>query len=773
MTCPAPPRPALRAKSPHGTHGAETLTAHTQKVVQVLAGLAARAPHLTHVARAPHLWHVLFWAAVIHDLGKAATGFQDRLDGHGTFTHRHEILSLAFTPHVTGPDTQNAVAVAVASHHRDQRTIQARYADALTGELLTSELSDLLSQLRPDDHAALTAWLRDTPETWRTDLHFDTLGVRPAPPHATRTPEDAITEGLLAYLRPAPTLQGVTGTLLRGLLQQADRLASAHAPPPEPYWLPDATHLASRVTHRRGTPVTWRPDQLQAARPGHLIYSGPTGSGKTELALLWARAQQDHLGAPCRVTYTLPYQASLNGMHLRLRGDLHVDVAIIHSRALHVLYHHARPGRTAQAATQQARTTNDHHRLHHPPIAVLTPYQLLKAAYRLPGYETVFASIAGSALILDEIHAYEPVRLGMFLALIEDLITRWGAQVCVITATMPRWLRTHLETRLGTPTLQAPRDLTLASCRHRVTIREQAITDPDVLTDILHLIRSGQSVLLTVNTVQTARDVHTLLRGHLPAEQVKLLHGRLTHRDRAARERDVLTLMNPDQPGRPLVTVATQVIEVSLELDFDHVITEPAPLEALIQRFGRGNRRGRKGTPVTLEGHDVRVIPVTVLTHPHGGQGIYDDRIVQATLTVLREHATTGGLLHDGLLDDWLDRIYQPVLPELNRAVQRGHDQVQRQLRALQPFQTDTQLQDAFEALFDGTEVLPRMFERDYQTLAEHSLIEARGLLVPVSHQQKRRLGDRARWNNDLNVTVVDAEYHPELGLLLTAPKRG
>ncbi|WP_081790854.1 CRISPR-associated endonuclease Cas3'', partial [Deinococcus phoenicis] len=347
------------------TQELETLEQHTRRVVERLAGLMRRAPRIAQIAGRDDFWHVAFWAAVIHDFGKAATGFQSMLTGGERFGHRHEVLSLAFLPDVADEDTRQAITLGVVSHHRDSSVILDQYILVSSKEANPTKLEQLLSQLREDDVHLLRNWLQTVPEAWRTELGFDAAG---AEERRVGEPEDLaelLDESLWFYTHFSSVREGGLAEadypwaiLLRGLIQQADRLASAHAPVPQPYLMPDMAALKAVKKFE-----DFRDHQKAAARAGHLILIAPTGSGKTEAALLWAWAQQQELG-PCRVTYGLPYQASLNAMQKRLAEDLNTEVAILHGRALQVLFQSAqadrREGDTLADLTREARRVNDH-----------------------------------------------------------------------------------------------------------------------------------------------------------------------------------------------------------------------------------------------------------------------------------------------------------------------------------------------------------------------------------------------------------------------------
>ncbi|MDW8101152.1 MAG: CRISPR-associated endonuclease Cas3'' [Anaerolineae bacterium] len=127
----------LWAKSPEkGTSGeAESLAQHTWYVLEKLAEAIRLRPGLPQELGFPGLWNCLFWACFLHDFGKAARGFQERLRGGEKWSHRHEVLSLAFLDWITdalSEEEQRWVAAAIVSHHKDADEIGLMYMDPTT-----------------------------------------------------------------------------------------------------------------------------------------------------------------------------------------------------------------------------------------------------------------------------------------------------------------------------------------------------------------------------------------------------------------------------------------------------------------------------------------------------------------------------------------------------------------------------------------------------------------------------------------------------------------
>lgn len=776
---PVSPHEPLAKSAEQGFQGQpETLAQHTQRVVERLVGLARRSPQLSDIARLSQFWHIAFWSAVIHDFGKVAKGFQALLQGEGQrYPHRHEVLSLVFVPWVAQPDETRLITLGVISHHRDSEIIKTLYQDT-SGE-------ELLEEFDRQSIEWLKDWLERVPNGWIDQYNLEgPFGVQKKhfKVDLERFPEQAaaaLKEGIKLYAQIHPLdepyphepefakLQAERRLhiLLRGIITQSDRMASAGAPIPSVLKLPGLEQLTQAIAKRENKHIKPRAYQLAAQVEGNLIFSAPTGSGKTEAALGWAAQQQTE--APRRLIYVLPYQASLNAMKKRLERDLNPTdgVAILHSRAIQVLYQqHKENTEDLVELKQNVCRQNDFNRLHQPAVAVLTPYQMLKAMYRIPGYEGLLTMLAGSSVILDEIHAYEPQRLGMFLAMIEALRRDFAVRVCAMTATMPGWLKEELEQSLGVKALEPDPELYCSSRRHRLELMDGKMESPQVLDFIASKVKSGCSILVACNTVKKAQAVWQALKNRLGAEQTLLLHSRFTGRDRLAKEQFIMAKLDANRDSQdPVAVVATQVIEVSLELDFDSIVTEPAPLEALVQRFGRVNRRGKKG--------ENGIVPIYVLTQPQEGQRVYSDELVRRGLEQL--NASKGAEIDDLLVSEWLDKVYNDELAKRFQGVveQSAKEFRTTAIQTLKAFASDESLERTFDELFDEIQLLPKCFQAQYEEELKTSPIEARSLLVNAPRWIKAGLREYVHWSETLKLFIANLPYDQEIGMQWKTPE--
>lgn len=729
-----------------------------------------------------------FWtwarlAVLLHDAGKVADGFQVMVGNSEQpakpWGERHEVYSLGFVARVLTnlePEDRLWVATGVATHHRPfTGNGEGRLPLFTCYDLDQAEFADRFGATDPDLIAELLDWLTTT-------ACADGLlpGASGPPGQSNGLGEEAyqLFEKLRDWwehpLRPRNSPNGLTAVLLQGAVTLADHVSSAHSPlctdPPLTAAYPE--QLRERLRERH---AELRPHQTHAsAVDGHLLLRAPTGSGKTEAALLWAQTQLNTLhhrtGGTPRLFYTLPYLASINAMANRLRAELNTsDIGVAHSRA--ASYHLARAlqddcvphGTAVHKAVSRAAAT----RLFRELVRVGTPYQLLRGALAGPVHSGILIDATNSVFVLDELHAYEPRRLGMILAMLrlwEDL----GGRIAVLSATLPDALADLLETTLAAPCEQ----VALAGSwpqRHRITARPIHLTDPPAIAEITDRLRAGQAVLVVANNVADARVLYEALAPlevelHGP-QAARLLHSRFRRKDRSVIEEAIQARFGTQMPRRPGLLVATQVVEVSLDVDFDVLYTSGAPLDALLQRFGRVNRLGaRPPAPVVV--HQPGYRPRRGSGPTEYADGIYDAELTRLALTLLARH--NGDVIDERDVSGWLNEIYASAWgTEWRGAVEQSRENFRTSfLDFAHPFDDRSLLAEKFDELFNGAEAVLVDDRDEYADL----LLSARGaagrllaeeLLIPLPQYTVAR----CRWDRQLKVRVLDADYDPDYGL--------
>lgn len=755
----------------------ESLAQHTWDVLARLTDFINLRPNLPQTLGVPRLWQILFWAAFLHDFGKAAGGFQARLRGGEKWPHRHEVLSLAFVDWIL--DTLEAdehiwLVAAIVSHHKDASEIRRLYPPP--DELDEDQLAAPVTEFDKNTLRGLWQWLDECASTWAEDLGLAWVGIEslalPDRELAVRMVQEQsvtrIRHWLKLYRRFVQQVERsqdkelIIGTLtMRGHLINADHSASAHAGS-----LPRVSFDAETILASRNLSFgDLYEHQRQAGKTdGSALLTAPTGSGKTEAALLWAARQSSVGGELPRLFYTLPYQASMNAMKLRLEDTFgEREVGLQHGRSLLALYRMLldKEDYGPEEAAQQAKWTRNLVKLNYPPVRVFSPYQMLKGMYRLKGYEILLNDYHGAAFIFDEIHAYEVQRLALILKTIEFLAENFEARFFVMSATFPTLIKTWLKDALGvSEEITAKPKLFEEFVRHRVVMLNGELISDKGLSRIAEDALAGKSVLVVCNLVKRAQLAYRQLRARLKDRDipVELLHGRFNVRDRLDKEETIRQATGSTSEQRqPIVLVATQVVEVSLDIDLDTIYTEPAPLEALIQRFGRVNRRRKQ----------VDLAPVYIFREPDDGQYIYNEALVKRTLAVLDREA--GQAVDESAIGIWLDEIYNSDVAE-KWSDEFSHAASEFEatcIRTLRPFEADYGLERLFYQAFDGIEVLPRSLHDDFESLRVEEPIRAYELLVSISWGRYCALADDGRVlpREEGSIPIVEAPYDSEVGL--------
>lgn len=770
----------------------ENLAKHTQLVLERLADLARLRPQLTTFLSAPRLWHCLFWACFLHDFGKVAHGFQRMVQDKNKnykWNRRHEVLSLAFLDWIAPSFSQieqRWLLVAIASHHKDADDIKDQYAKNAQLGLV----EDMLAQIDEETVRGLWRWISECSASWIAALELHSFSVQPI----VLVEEDVAirmicSEGVQrtynwiqiyrAFMKHLPTEHDATivSTLvmLRGLTTTSDHSASAHldqiSPGIQRSWEDFDKDLKVELRRKKkdqNREVETYAHQSECAINYAIsaLLIAPTGTGKTEAALYWAMG--DGSEATPRIFYTLPYQASMNAMHLRLSKPYYFGdkkVGLQHGRALQTLYRHQLDAETGPStASELARWATNLNRLHAYPVKVFSPYQMLKVPFQIKGFEGMLADYTQAAFIFDEIHAYDAKRLALILALVKHLRLCYGARFLVMSATLPSFLGKIMPDILGSEkVIVAKPELFKDFRRHHLIMLDGDLLEQGI-DSIVNDVRNGKSVLVCCNTVQRAQNMYAALQFALSPEHVALLHGRFTMEDRLKHENDVISRCAKGSEAGPFAIVATQVVEVSLDIDLDTIYSDPAPLDALIQRFGRVNRARLKG-----------IVPVHVFREPRDGQGIYLPLLVQRTIDELERHNDTD--IDEAEVKDWLDTIYDA--PEIrdpwNDLYSTQFANAEIMLRDLRPFNSDKQREEKFEELFDGAEVLPSRFEERYlKHLKEKEFIEASQLFVSISYKRFRFLRFKGKIRTLIedkdkksNQWITTLPYGPKLGLQL------
>ena len=381
-----------------------------------------------------------------------------------------------------------------------------------------------------------------------------------------------------------------------------------------------------------------------------VIIEAPTGEGKTEAALYLANMLSDRGQRGCYLA--LPTQATSNQMFGRVADYLRAaftddmpNLVLLHGHAS--LSSELKVIRDEEQFTISSVGGDDDIEeqvriaewFTHTKRGLLTMFgvgtvdQILMAALRTKYVTVRLFGLANKVVIIDELHAYDTYMSSLLLRLVEWLASS-GCSVVMLSATLPKSrsleFASRFQRQLGQdiPLEPAPypritavgRSLSVSrtvatseTCSRTIRLERSPTLDSEegakALADRLaHLLEGGGCAAVICNSVKRAQTVYTLLKDIFPGDTsdglpvLDLLHARYIFRDRDLREKRCLGRFGKG-PGRPqkAILISTQIIEQSLDLDFDLMATELAPVDLELQRAGRLHRHKRDRPRLLME----------------------------------------------------------------------------------------------------------------------------------------------------------------------------
>lgn len=389
----------------------------------------------------------------------------------------------------------------------------------------------------------------------------------------------------------------------------------------------DTNSLLGKILGKK-IAIKARPLQTAADRllqnskgPVLMLVEAPMGEGKTELAFLAhlrLQAKNHHRG----LYVALPTQATGNAMFDRalgflraFAGDRHLDIQLAHgsatldervARLRNVWGNDSKEAVTSSAwFTQRRRGLLSSYGIGTVDHALFATLNVKHHFVRLWG-------LSNKVVVLDEVHAYDTYTSGLIEALLRWL-KEMHCSVVLMSATLPTIRRRDLFKAWGCTDdlakLPYPRillgDQTGVSGEHfsarqmaPISIHGIGESVGEVAEKAVALVRQGGCGAIIVNTVERAQKLYQIVQPQLePEVPLVLFHARFPADERVVLERQVIQLFGPPdgECGRPVraLLIATQVAEQSLDIDFDFLISDLAPVDLLLQRAGRLHRHER------------------------------------------------------------------------------------------------------------------------------------------------------------------------------------
>jgi CRISPR-associated endonuclease/helicase Cas3 len=414
---------------------------------------------------------------------------------------------------------------------------------------------------------------------------------------------------------------------------------------------------------------------------GLLILEAQMGVGKTEAALACSEiiAGQRQMGG---LFFGLPTQATANGLFPRItswakhqaeNNQDYLSIQLAHGKAfLNSEYQQLLDGKANFEEEDSGlivhRWMRGRKQSMLSDFVVGTVDQVLMAALNTKHVMLRHIGLASKVVIIDEVHSYDPY-MNTYLDRALEWLGRYDVPVILLSATLPGQRRNSLLTaylkgkglkpsEIGkklppSDTLSYPliswtenqnvfqKEVPILINNHSIMIEKVDMENEvsQIVTEIKQNLSTEGCAGIIVNTVTRAQNLAEALEEELEDYTILLFHSRFTSKDRAKKEEEVLKKVGkestPEQRNKTII-IGTQVLEQSLDIDFDIMWTDLAPMDLLLQRIGRLHRHKGRQRPC-----DLKTPKCFIVDEPEdfegGAKAIYGSWILQQTRDCLKE----------------------------------------------------------------------------------------------------------------------------------------
>ena len=519
----------------------ETINEHTDKLIENFNILKDIYPSLNVN------WDILYEGCLKHDLGKMNIKFQDKIEKRKRHNNEipHGILSLLFINFEELEDegySEDEIKILfhiIAYHHERE----LKYTE--------SELEEEIKSIQKEFN----------------NFKYDKLDFKFINDYIE---EEFFVKNERIYESPNRELF-LKYVLTKGLLNRLDYAASGgiEVEKKNDFLLQNLEQNLLESFKIKNSNAEWNSLQkyMIENRDKNLIVTAQTGMGKTEAGLLWIG---DNKGF-----FTLPLKTAINAMYKRIIEKIVIDnyenkVGLLHSDI-------KREYLNKKDEIDFDEYYNKTKQLSLP-LTVCTIDQIFDFVYRYRGFEPKLATLAYSKVVIDEVQMYSPDLLA-YLVVGLSYIDKVGGKFAVLTATLPQIFVDLLKEE---NVEFEQKTFTNNRIRHSVKVIHEKLN-----SEFIKDKYKDNKILVICNIVKEAQRIYKeLLEDKSIAENINLFHSGFIKRDRKIKEESILEFGNKEKSYKG-IWITTQVVEASLDIDFDILVTELSDLNGLFQRLGR------------------------------------------------------------------------------------------------------------------------------------------------------------------------------------------
>ncbi|NKF06727.1 CRISPR-associated helicase Cas3' [Clostridium gasigenes] len=532
-----------------------------------------------------HVYELTKIACEYHDYGKANREFQNRIKNNTTFNENtemaHNVLSLYFINENEFENKEDyyKVAFAVLYHHN---------------------YCDNLKAIKNKEYKLLAKVLL-------SDFEINTIGMN--------TPKN--------IKRIAKTNEAI---LIKGFLHKCDYSSSGGIPiEHKSDFLKLGLENLLKKWKSKNLNSNWNELQqfCKENTEENILVVAQTGMGKTEGGLHWIG---DNKGF-----FILPLKTAINSIYKRVKEEILEDdnieskLALLHSDALSYYNNDKSKELDVMDYYNQSKQLSI-------PLNISTMDQLFDFVFKYQGYELKLTTLSYSKVVIDEIQMYGADLLAYLIHGIK-VINKFGGKVAILTATLAPFIRDKLKSGEN-PIEFKEKTFINDTKRHNVKVYDSEIDSETIYCKFEENKQKGVSnkILVVCNTVKKAQEIYKELE-EIGVDNINILHSKFIKCERSEKETEILEFGKTENKGTG-IWIATQIVEASLDIDFDYLFTELSDITGLFQRLGRCNRKGVKPTK---EPNCFVFLNINKNLLTNGDKGFIDSRIYELSKNALKD----------------------------------------------------------------------------------------------------------------------------------------
>lgn len=517
----------------------ETIQEHTDNLLKNLELIKSYYPNMKIN------WQLLRVASLYHDLGKMNLKFQSKIEGGKKYSDEiaHNLLSLAFLDKSElkeqfNEDEIRILAHSIAYHHERGDYEAPNYKDEV--ETLKTEADNFKY-----DKVRITSIKKISRRYFCNDRIYGNSNI------------------FFEYVK------------IKGLLNKLDYAASGSIP----------VEIKNDFLCKGLDNLNYEWNKMQEYmllnRDKNVVVVAQTGMGKTEAGLLWLG---DNKGF-----FTLPLKTAINEIYKRITQEIvgiqnKEFIGLLHSDTYSKYIENSSDEEDIEQYYNKTRQLSL-------PVTVCTLDQLFDFVFRYKGFEVKLATLSYSKIIIDEVQMYSPDLLA-YLIIGLSYISKIGGKFAILTATLPGIVTDLLMEQLKNTgvTFDQPQPFIKDELvRHSLKTINSELDSSLVVEKY-----DNNKILVICNTVKTAQKLYCELKNNdefsKRCKNINLFHSKFIKKDRKEKEDAIVKFGKPDCNDSG-IWIATQVVEASLDIDFDLLFTELSDINGLFQRMGRCYRK--------------------------------------------------------------------------------------------------------------------------------------------------------------------------------------